>query len=76
MIHADPIVFEPCEDKTCRFFKQYTLKRDGQGRPYGIDHDGSAEALHLCVRCSRANKRDFFEDKDVKKNTAEEGTGK
>ena len=71
----DPVSFFPCDEMKCDYRKEYHMKHDQRGQPYGIELAGPAEALHLCSRCTRAKKRDFFynhAEATKKKQEAEE----
>jgi hypothetical protein len=74
MRQRDPIVFVPCEDKGCHYFREYRMRFDQKGQPYGIGMDGPADALHLCHFCKRSTKKDFYYNSaEEAKKEAEEG---
>lgn len=62
MRDRDPITFYPCDDTKCHYRKQYRMKFDQKGQPYGVGMDGPADALTLCTLCTRRTMRDFFFD--------------
>jgi hypothetical protein len=79
MIAREPIKFKPCKDTGCHYFKEYTMKFDQKGQPYGLGMDGPFDALFLCNLCSRRVQQDFYfnlkdwqEEQNAVKKGAEE----
>lgn len=60
MRQRDPIVFTPCTDKNCHYYREYRMRFDQKGMPYGIGMDGPADPIQLCNLCKRHVKTDFY----------------
>jgi len=76
MRQRDPIVFIPCDEKKCHYFREYRMRFDQKGQPYGIGMDGPADAIALCNFCTRRVRKDFYWDQAAEAKKREEEIAK